>query len=368
MSTREQKIVKVGIVGIFMNVTLVVIKGTIGLLSGSIAILLDALNNLTDILSALVTVIGAKLASRAPDKNHPYGHGRLEDVSAFLVGLIILAAGVGAVVEAAPKILNSTPADYSPLSLIFIALAVVTKFVFSRYAEKAGKTLDSSSLVATGADAFFDSLLSLSTLVAALVSLFFSIHIEGFVGVIIGAFIIKTSIEILSETIKSLVGLRASGELTQKIKQTIRRFPEVDGVYDLMIHNYGPVELFGSVHIQVEDKMTAKEIHRLTRDISLKVYEKYGVILTVGIYAKNTSLKEFSNIRTALDRFMKSHPEVLQVHGFYADKSTKTVAFDLVLDFSCQNKEKLRDTLVSDLSKNYPGYKYQVTLDLDASD
>lgn len=351
-----------------MNVSLVITKGIIGVLSGSIAILLDALNNLTDILSALITVIGTKLASRAPDKNHPYGHGRLEDLTTFLVGLVILAAGVGAVIEAAPKMLNSSSAEYSVLSLAFIAIAVVVKFLFSRHARKIGKKIDSASLVATGTDAFFDSLLSLSTLIAALSSLLFSISLEGIVGVIIGAFIIKNSVEILLDTTKSLVGLRADRELTKKIKRTISNFPEVKGVYDLMIHNYGPVDLFGSAHIQVPDNMTAKEIHRLSREISEKVYKKYGAILTIGIYAKNTGEKEYDVIHARLLELIKEHSDILQVHGFYVDKKTKTISFDLVLDFSCQNKAEVKSSIIDSLKASFPGYKYVVVLDLDSSD
>ncbi|MBQ3464250.1 cation transporter [Candidatus Saccharibacteria bacterium] len=367
MATREQKIVKVGLLGIFLNLFLVIIKGLLGFFSGSIAILLDALNNLTDIFSAAVTVVGTKLATRAPDKNHPYGHGRLEDLTAFLIGLIIFAAGFNAIVEAAPKILAPETAHYSPLSLVLLLVAVVLKFLFSRHARLVGKQIDSTSLVATGTDAFFDSLLTFSTFLAAISSLFFSVNIEGLVGAVIGAFIIKNSLEILRDTARSLVGMRADEELIKKIKKIITRFPEVEGAYDLMVHNYGPVDLYGSIHIQVRDDMTAKEIHRLSREISAKVYDKLGVVLTIGVYAKNAEDEKYVKLKSDLEAVLKNYPEVLQMHGFYADQKSRVVAFDLVLDFSCQDKERVKSEVIKSLKKLHPEYSYQITLEVDIS-
>ena len=368
MSSREQKIINTGLLGIFMNVSLVALKGTIGFLSGSIAVVLDALNNLTDVLSALVTVIGTKLAHRAPDKNHPFGHGRFEDLTAFVVGFIILAAGVGAVASAAPHLLEPTSTDYSPVSILLIFLAVIAKLLFSRRARRVGNDLNSASLVATGTDAFFDALITFATFVSALLARFLDINIEGFVGIVIGAFIIKNAVEVILETTKKLVGSRADAALSKKIKRAVARFPGVEGTYDLMLHSYGPVDMFGSIHIQVPDKMTAKEIHQLSRDISEKIYKTYGVLLTIGIYAKNTDEKEYDALHSKLLEIVNDYPEVLQVHGFYVDKKSHTVAFDLVLGFECKDREEIRDHVIGSLKSAFPNYQYQVILDLDSSD
>ncbi|MBQ6130165.1 cation transporter [Candidatus Saccharibacteria bacterium] len=286
MSTREEKIVRTGLLGILMNISLVLIKGTIGFFSGSIAVVLDALNNLTDVLSALVTVVGTKLAHKAPDKNHPFGHGRFEDLAAFVVGLIIFFAGVSAIVSAAPRIVAPSVSNFTSASYLFIILAVVLKLLFSRHARRLGKTLDSASLVATGTDAFFDAIISFATLVSALLLRFLNINIEGFVGIIIGAFIIKSAVEIIFETTKQLIGSRVDNALAQKIQRTVARFPEVTGAYDLMLHSYGPVDLFGSIHISVSPTLSAREIHDLSTAISAQVYTTYGVLLTVGLYDK----------------------------------------------------------------------------------
>lgn len=200
MSSREQKIVKVGLVGIILNIVLSAVKGLIGFLTGSISISVDALNNLTDVFSALVTVIGTKLAHRPPDAGHPHGHHHFEDLTALLLAIVIIASGVGAIVKAAPRIANPAPATYSALSLFLIFLAVIAKFVYSRYASAAGQKLHSLPLRATATDSFFDALTALSTLVSALLHISLQVNIEGYTGVVVGAFIIKNGVEILLAT------------------------------------------------------------------------------------------------------------------------------------------------------------------------
>lgn len=169
---RQSKIIKTSIIGIVVNLILVAFKATIGILVNSIAITLDAVNNLTDALSSIITIIGAKLAGKAPDKNHPYGYGRIEYFSSIIIAVIVLWAGVTALQESWPKIFAPDVTSYTTTSLIIIAVAVVVKILLGRYVKSTGEKINSQALIASGSDALFDAILSLSTLIAAIISIF----------------------------------------------------------------------------------------------------------------------------------------------------------------------------------------------------
>ena len=175
---RNKTIIKTSIKGIIVNVILVIFKAVIGVIVNSIAIILDAVNNLSDAISSIITIIGTKLAGRKPDKEHPYGHGRIEYFASLIIAVIVLVAGVTSGKESIEKIINPTKADYTIASLIIVAVAVVVKFFFGRYVKNVGKRIDSQSLIASGTDAFMDSILSLSTLIAAIISLIWGINNE----------------------------------------------------------------------------------------------------------------------------------------------------------------------------------------------
>ena len=183
---RNKTIIKTSIQGIIVNVILVIFKAEIGLIVNSIAIILDAVNNLSDALSSIITIIGTKLSSKRPDKKHPYGYGRIEYFSSVIIAVIVLVAGLTSLKESIEKIIHPEPAAYSVISLVIVIVAVFVKFFFGRYVKKQGEKLNSGSLVASGTDAISDSILSLSTFVAAIISMSFHISLEGYLGVIIG--------------------------------------------------------------------------------------------------------------------------------------------------------------------------------------
>ena len=227
--------------------------------------------------------------------------------------------------------------------------------------------MNSQSLIASGQDAFMDSVLSFTTLVAAIINYIWHFSLEGYLGVIIGIVIIKSAIEMLKETVNDMIGQRADIELAKNIKDEVCAYKEVQGAYDLTLHNYGPSKTIATVHIQVRDDMTANEIHSLTREISIKIYEKYGILITIGIYAANDKGK-FAEIKKELVNSIKDYKDIKQVHGFYVDKEKKNIYFDLIIDFDCENPEKVKQQIVEKLKNKYPKYEYNVILDADFSD
>ena len=362
--TRQEKIVKTSIIGIVVNLILVAFKAVIGILTNSIAITLDAVNNLTDALSSIITILGAKLAGRAPDKNHPYGYGRIEYFSSVIIAAIVLWAGITALTESWPKIFTPDVTNYTTVSLIIIAVAVVVKFVLGQYVKGVGENINSQALVASGSDAFFDAILSLSTLVAAIISIFFHISLEGILGAIISFVIIKASIDMLRETLDSMIGARVDSELSQKIKASIREIPGVYGAYDLSLHNYGPEDMQGSVHVEIDDTLTALDIHKLTREIQTKIYQEFSIALTVGIYARNDKFKE---VRDDLYNIASEYEEVIEIHGFIVLESQNIVMFDIIVDFDA-DREKVKNEILDKIKSKHPQFEYQMIDDYDVSD
>ncbi len=364
---REQKIVKISLQGIGMNISLVLLKAVVGFLSNSIAIILDAINNLSDAVSAVITIVGAKLSSKAPDREHPFGHGRIEYFSAVIIAVLVLSAGIFSLRESIIKVVEPAEVHYTWLTLVAVIIAIFVKFIFGKYAEKNGKEIDSQSLIATGADAYMDAVLSFSTLVGAVINMIWGFKIEGYLGIVISILIIKAAVGILRETIDSMIGQRADSELTKKIKERINNFDGVLGTYDLMLHNYGPSMLVGSAHIEVSDSLTAREIHILTRKISKVLYEEFEVFLTLGIYASNNSgiAKE---IKSKLENIIHEEKDVIQSHGLYVDDEKKEVSFDLILDFNCKDREGTKEKVIGRIKEAFPDYNYNVVLDSDISD
>jgi len=364
---RTKKIIRTSILGIAVNLVLVLFKMAVGLIANSIAIVLDAVNNLSDALSSVITIVGTKLAGRRPDKKHPYGHGRIEYLTSVLIAVIVILAGVTSLRESIEKIIHPETATYSAASLIIIAVAVVVKVLMGRYVKHVGKSINSQSLVASGSDALFDAILSLATLAAAVVSLLWGIGLEGILGALISLFILKAGIEMLMEPLHSIIGVRADSELTEGIRAKVESFDQVRGAYDLTLHNYGPNLTIGSIHIEVADDMPAREIHKLTRHIAMEVLREYGVILTVGIYAANDSSPLFTEMRATAEGIAAANPDILQLHGFYAEEETKIVMFDLIVDFKA-DAEQIRQQVKEQMEARWPDYCFDIILDSDYSD
>ena len=365
---RSKKIIQTSIIGILVNLVLVIFKASVGIITGSVAIFMDAVNNLSDALSSAITIVGAKLAGKAPDKKHPYGYGQIEYVSSVTVAVIILLAGVTSLRSSLDKVIHPEIAHYTAASLVVIAAAVLVKFALGRYVKKQGTKYQSESLIASGTDAMFDSIISFSTLVAAIVTLLFNISIEGWLGIVISVLIFKAGIEILMESLNGIIGSRVESSLAAELKTRICEYPQVNGAYDLILHRYGPERIIGSVHIEVPDELTAREIHSLSYSISQDIYINYNIILTVGIYASNTANGLYAQMKSNLSELIQNYPEIMQMHGFYADEEKKYVSFDLIIDFKSDRKQQIRDEILLSMSEKYPEYRFYAILDNDYSE
>lgn len=371
---RRAGIVRTSVIGIAGNAVLVAFKASIGLLIGSISIVLDAVNNLTDALSSVITIVGTKVAGRRPDRKHPYGYGRVEYLTYLIIAAIVLFAGATAVYESIQGIVDDplcgNPADYSVghyAPVIIVTAAIVAKVALGRYFRKMGSRYASPSLTASGTDALMDSLLSVGTLVAAIVALLTGIGIESYLGLVIGLFIVRSGIEILADALNSIVGKRADPEVTNKLLADIESVPGAKGAYDLILNSYGPSRTIASVHVEVDDGLTAKEIDRMSREMVAGAYRRYGIVLTVGIYASNTSGEDAREIKDRALAYASEHPEILQMHGFYLSHEDRVVSLDIVVDFEADDPDRVSEAMWKDLSDAYPEYRFYVNVDTDYS-
>ena len=365
---RDKVIIRTSIIGILTNVLLAGFKAVIGTISNSIAVTLDAVNNLSDALSSIITIVGTKLAGKLPDKKHPLGYGRIEYLSAMIVSGIVLYAGITAAVESVKKIIHPEKPDYSVISLVIIAVAVIVKIILGRYVKAKGEQVNSGSLVASGSDAMFDAILSGSVLVSAIIFMVSGLSLEAYVGVVIAGFIIKAGIEMMMETLNEILGTRADKEKTDKIKKLLSDEPEVRGAYDLIMYNYGPDKDYASVHLEVPDTMTTREFDKLTRKLERKIYKETGVVLAgVGLYSYNTGSNEAADIQKDVRERVMAHDWAVQLHGFYVDTEAKEMTFDVVMSFDIRPREGLQ-IIYNEVKEAYPEYSIQIAPDVDVSD
>ena len=369
-SERETAIVRTSAIGIAANVALAVFKAVVGILSNSIAVTLDAVNNLSDAISSIITIVGTKLSNKKADREHPFGHGRIEYITTTVIAAIIMYAGISSLIKSIQDIMDPVTPDYSPLSLVIIAVAVLVKIILGHYVRSVGNRVNSDTLIASGSDALFDATLSTSVLTAALIFIFTKISLEAYVGVIISVFIIKASIELLQGSIKEIIGMRPDAALSTLIYDIVKEDPDAEGVYDLIIHNYGPDRFVGSFHTEVLDTTSAIEIDTMTRRLSTEIYKQTSgkiIIAAIGIYARNTTDNRIVKMRTEVTEMALAHEGVLQVHGFIADIENQFMAFDAVIEFGYDGKQIVHD-IIHEVEAAYPDMNVSVLLDRDTSD
>ena len=367
--SRNAVIVRTSIIGILANVFLAAFKAVVGFASNSIAIVMDAVNNISDAASSVITIIGAKLAGKEPDRKHPFGYGRIEYLSAVIISLLVLYAGITAFVVSVRKIIQPDSPDYSAAALIIVAVAVVVKIVLGRYVKHTGEKVHSDSLINSGEDATLDSIISASTLVAAAIYLIFHVSLEAWLGAIIALVIIKSGIGMLRDSLSQILGQRADAQLARDIKSTISRYPEIYGVYDLVLNDYGPDTWHGSVHVEVADTMTADELDQLIRKVTEEVYRNHGVLLTaVGVYSMNTKDPEAVAAREQVREIISGFPEILQMHGFHIDQAEKAIRFDVVISFDAKDRGAVYRKVCEQVQEAFPDYTLQVTMDTDFSE
>ncbi len=359
--TRSKQIIRTSILGIVANVLLAAFKAAVGLVAGSIAIIMDAVNNLTDALSSVITIIGTKLSERPPDRQHPFGHGRIEYFSAMAIALIVLAAGAASLIESVKKIIHPVVPTYTSATLAVVIVAIIVKLLLGRHVKRQGDRLKSDALRASGADALSDAAVTLATLVSAILLLLCHVNLDGIFGTLISLVIIKTGVEMLGAPVSQLLGKSASRDLVAAIRQRVIQQFGVQGVYDIILNYYGPNTIIGSMNVSVPDTMTAREIHGLSRAIATDLMKTYGMITNVGVYATYTGA--LAQLQTQVTRAALACPHVIQVHAFYVYEEDNIITLDIVPDDEVTDDGAFAADVAAELRRQFPDYEFQILID-----
>ena len=365
---RSQEIIRTSWIGIVTNVLLAGFKAVVGVLASSVAIVMDAVNNLSDALASVITIVGTKLSQRPADRKHPFGFGRIEYFSAIIIAVIVLSAGVTSLIESVKKIFDPTTPEYTKTTLLVIVVAIVVKLVLGQYVKRKGEALKSDALIASGSDALFDAVITLATLVSAGVMLLWNVSLDGILGALISIVIIKAGIEMLASPVNELLGVSIPAELTREIKKEVSDFEGVHGVFDLILHNYGPDVKIGSLHINVYDTMPAHEIHALTRKISTSMFDKHGIVMTVGVYAIATGDNRRAELQSQVMQTLAAHKEIVQVHGFLYSEKDQLLSVDVVPDISVHDDAALVSQLTSEIQPLVPDMQVAIVIDHNYSE
>ncbi len=331
-----------GIVGIVCNLLLFAAKGIIGLLSDSIAVLADAFNNMTDAVSSIISLIGAKLANRPPDDEHPFGHERYEYIAAFIVAFLVLQVGFSCAQSAFGKILHPETLSFSTVSLVILLMSVGVKVWLSLFNRKLGERINSSVMKATAADAMGDVLTTSATIVSLLIFNFFHLNIDGWIGFAVALIVIWAGIGIARDTIRPLLGESADPKLVKEIKTLVESYNGILGSHDLIVHNYGPTRSMATIHAEVSNHADIEESHELIDRIEREVTKKTGVFLVIHMDPIEVADQRVVQYREKIDEIVRNLDEQASTHDFRMVNGENHInlIFDVVVPHAYSDEQR----------------------------
>lgn len=359
-----------GLVGIVCNVILFLAKLLIGAISGSVSITADAVNNLSDASSNIVTLVAFRLAQKPEDKEHPYGHARIEYLSGLAVAALILIIGVQLAKDSFHKILHPESVEFSIALVVVLTLSILMKLWMALFNRALGKKIDSATLMATAADSRNDVISTGAVLLAAIAAHFSGLNLDGYVGFLVALFILYSGVDIAKNTISPLLGAPADEELVRLVKHEISHFdPRVLGVHDLMVHDYGPGQTFASIHVEVDRREDVMEIHEMIDNAERMMLENHRIHLTIHYDPIVTDDAEVSRMREKVQAQLKALDPRLTFHDFrmVMGNDHTNLIFDVVIPYALRGQEQaLQEKLEASLQE--PGRRYYtvITFDMDS--
>ena len=343
-------------VGIACNIILFIFKLIVGTLSNSISITSDAFNNLADCATLIITLFGYKLASKPADKEHPFGHGRMEYILSLILAIIILLVGYELIKSSIIELINPTKIKFSYVSMIVLIFSILMKIWMSAFNKKLGNKLNNSAMLATSKDSLNDVIATSATLVSLIVSGFSDLMIDGIMGVVVSIFVLKSGFEIISDTVDDLLGQGLDKETVEIIKKHINDEPMVIGYHDLMVHNYGPGKHFGSAHIEVRSDEDLLIAHDAIDLIEKKIQEETGILMSFHIDPINMDDKETKYYYDKVKSIVRSINKDTHLHDFRivtGDTHTNLI-FDLVVPFDIKLKDEEIIEIINNGLKDEP--------------
>ncbi len=322
-----------GIVGVICNLIVVAMKMAVGILTGAFSVVADAMNNLSDAASAVVTLVGFKLAERPADKDHPFGHARFEYLSGLAVAAMILLIGFELLKTSVDKIIEPVAVSYTVPLYLVLAVSVLIKFWMYLFNKKLGKLISSSALIATSVDSRNDAITTGAILLSALVAAFTGLSVDGYVSLALSVFIMYSGAQLGRQTISPLLGESAAPELRQEILSVLESEPKVLGYHDLMLHDYGPGQRFGSLHVEMDSRESPLDCHDIIDNLERICLSKYNIHLVIHYDPIVTDDAELSRLRNAVKEILSSVDARISIHDFrmVAGADHTNLIFDMVL-------------------------------------
>ena len=356
-----------GAVGILANVVLFAVKLAAGLAINSIAFIGDALNNLTDAASSLVTILGFKLASKPADEEHPFGHGRLEYIAGLIVSFLVILVGYELLKSSFDRIINPVQVEFSLPALFIVLFAIALKgwlFFFNRFL---ANKIDSKALLASSVDSLSDMFATGCIGISLMASLFTSLPLDGYVGLIVSVLILYSGISLTKDTISPLLGEAPEQDLVTKISEIIQSYDRVVGIHDLIVHSYGPGQYMASIHVELPANSDIMEMHEYIDTIEREVSKELGILLTIHMDPVNVDSEEVMKMLEELTSILGDVPEVLSWHDFriVGKGKRENLIFDVVVKHGTSKEEerRLRKTIIKKVQTIHPYYNCIITFD-----
>ena len=330
-------------VGIVCNIILFVSKFIIGTIANSVAIISDAFNNLTDCLSCIITMFGYNLASKPADKEHPFGHGRMEYFTSLIIAVFIIIVGFEFFKTSLSRIFNKEDIDVTYFTIIVLVLSILLKFWMYLFNKKMSTIFNNQAMMATSYDSLSDAMTTSITLIGSIISLFTSFPIDGVIGLIVSGLIIKTAISIIKDTLDELLGKPADKETTQQLLDIVMSHQGILGVHDLMIHNYGPNNMIASLHAEVDAKQNVLEAHDTIDNIEKEIFEKMKIMTTIHLDPIETDNIQLNQYKTLVSKVLNEIDPELSFHDFrmVVGQTHTNLIFDVIISDKYRDKNQM---------------------------
>ena len=366
-SNRTAYGVLAGIVGIFCNVLLFAGKLTIGLIINSSAVMTDSFNNLSDAASSVISLVGAKLAAKPADKEHPFGHGRYEYIVALIVSFLILEVGFSCFKTSIEKIFHPEELNISTIAIVILVVSVLVKIWLSLFNRKLGKKIDSKVLLATAKDAMGDVFVTSATIVSLLIYRFLGWNVDGYVGCIVALLVFWAGISVAKDTIEPLLGEAVPEELYKEICEKVSSYEGIEGTHDLIVHSYGPARRMASVHAEIKNTLSMEAAHEIVDKIEQDILKEMNIFLVIHMDPIDTDNETVNRCRALVAQKVREKDMTATIHDFrmVSGQDQINLIFDLVLPYSYK-KEGIRnftDDLESELKKEDHRYNCVITVE-----
>lgn len=336
--------------GIVVNILLSIVKLVIGIIANSISIISDALNNITDVGSSVVTMIGFKISQKKIDKDHPWGHGRMEYITAFIVDIIILMVGFELLKSSIDKIIHPELPAVNNVTIIILVIAVLTKLWLFLFYKKIAKTIDSNAIKGNAYDSISDSVSTLVVLISAVVAKLCGISIDGYASLIVSVFILFTGYKAIKETVDLLLGMKPDPEFIKDIEEEAKKYDMISGIHDIMVHDYGPGRKIVSFHAEVPADGDICKVHDIIDQMEQDLFEKFNCITTIHMDPIVVDNKEINDMKDFTEKIVKELNPEFSIHDFRMTDGGKRVnlIFDLVVP---RDKEYDKEEIIKNVQQ-----------------